>query len=132
MGDEKHKECCEWKGRKNKKGYGVVLIGGKQFFVHRLAVALSGRNIPKGKVCDHICRNHACYNPKHIELITIAENVMRGVGVAPTRKLSKTCENGHPWNKENTWIRKHPKGIWRQCRKCNSIRMFNKRNKNGK
>lgn len=103
--------CCEWKGRKNARGYGVVLINGKQFFVHRLAVALSGRNVPKSKVCDHLCRNRACYNPDHIELVDIRENVKRG-----EKAQRKTCLYGHPYNDKNV-LRLRKDGT-RQCRVC--------------
>lgn len=113
--------CCEWEGRKNAKGYGVVLIGGKQLFAHRLAVALSGRNIPKGKVCDHLCRNHSCINPEHIELVDTRTNVLRGKGISARRAVANACENNHPFDGENTYFRKDKFGK-RQCRKCNADR----------
>lgn len=111
--------CCEWKGRKNAKGYGIVLINGKQFFVHRLAVALSGRDIPKNKVCDHLCRNHSCYNPDHIELVSIQDNVMRGGGISAQSKRRATCSHGHLLDEKNTRIHTDKKGrTTRHCRRC--------------
>lgn len=115
-------KCIEWEWNKNKKGYGVIRINGKQLFAHRLAVALSGRNIPKSKVCDHLCRNHSCINPDHIELVSMWENSMRGESIPAQRKRSKTCLRGHLWDKKNTWFRKKgSKIIWRQCRKCRAV-----------
>lgn len=111
--------CLLWKGRKNATGYGVVLINGKQFFVHRLAVVLSGRNISKTKVCDHLCRNHACYNPDHLELVSIAENAMRGIGIPAQHARRDSCSKGHKYTKENTRFYKDKKGrIARHCKRC--------------
>ena len=120
-----NKGCCEWKGRKNAKGYGIVFIGGKQVFAHRLAVALSGRDIPKDKVCDHICRNHACINPEHIELVTIAENVMRGEGLTAQHARRDSCSKGHKYTKENTRLWTDKRGrIARHCKHCYADREF--------
>lgn len=111
--------CIVWKHRKNRNGYGVVLISGKQFFVHRLAVALSGRNIPAEKVCDHLCRNHACFNPEHIELVSRKENWLRGESKSVQYFRSDKCHNGHIFSKENTRIHHDKKGRpTRHCRRC--------------
>lgn len=115
--------CIEWKGRKNTTGYGVILINGKQQFAHRLAVALSGRNIPKGKVCDHLCRNHACYNADHIELVTPGENSLRGEGVAARNARSNSCMRRHLYTPENTRLYADKKGRkTRHCRACFAAR----------
>lgn len=124
------KNCIEWTGRKNKNGYGVVMIDGKQYFAHRLAVAMSGRNIPKSKVCDHLCRNHGCVNPKHIELVTPYENWWRGRNADKHR--SPTCAKGHLLEGENLRIQKRAHGgIDRQCRRCYADRMYKYRRAKG-
>ena len=111
--------CVVWEWRKNATGYGVILMSGKQFFAHRLAVALSGRSIPKSKICDHLCRNHACINPDHIELVSIGENVLRGEGFAAKFLRRDRCKNGHLFTKENTRIQARKGGYKeRHCREC--------------
>jgi hypothetical protein len=35
--------------------------------------------IPEGLVLDHLCRNRSCCNPAHLEPVTTAENVRRGL-----------------------------------------------------
>ena len=125
-------KCIEWQWRKNAKGYGVILMGGKQFFAHRLAVALSGRNIPKSKMCDHLCRNHSCINPEHIELVSPRENVLRGESPVAKYAKSKFCTNGHPFTKENTRIFRRKNGkTERHCKKCYADREFVRRRKTG-
>jgi len=127
--------CIEWKGRRNASGYGVVLINGKQQFVHRLAVALSGRNIPKTKVCDHLCRNHACYNPEHLELVSIGENALRGVSPPALAAKRDTCSHGHKLTtgSENTRLHKDKEGrITRHCRTCYARRQHEYRRRNGR
>lgn len=124
--------CCEWKGKRNANGYGIVFINGKQLFVHRLAVALSGRDIPKNKVCDHLCRNHACYNPDHIELVTQAVNNLRGESIPARHARSVTCSKGHPYTKENTRVWTDTRGrISRHCKHCYADREYANKRKRG-
>lgn len=117
--------CCEWRGKKNAKGYGIVLINGKQFFAHRLAVALSGRDIPSNKVCDHLCRNTSCINPEHIELVSIRENTMRGMSIAAQYARRGTCSKGHRYTPANTRLQKDKRGaVARHCRRCYADREY--------
>lgn len=125
-------KCIEWKGRRNGNGYGVVLINGKQLFAHRLAVALSGRNIPKSKVCDHLCRNHSCINPDHIELVSSKENALRGESIPAQHARRDTCSKGHPYTKENTrlWTDKNGR-VARHCKNCYADREYLRKHRIG-
>lgn len=72
--------CWLWLGTKA-RGYGRFRPGGTQGKVpaHRFAYEHYVGPIPDGFVCDHLCRNRACVNPGHIELVTSRDNVLRGV-----------------------------------------------------
>lgn len=117
-------KCCEWKGTKTSKGYGVITLDGKQYRVQRLAVLLSGRKIPKGMVTDHLCRNRACINPDHLEVVSNVENVMRGESFGAKNAQKKTCIRGHTLIGYNAGFRKSPRSGNKErfCRECSNQR----------
>jgi len=111
--------CWEWQGGK-RKGYGLISINGRKQSVHRVLYELLKTKIPKGMVTDHLCRNHSCVNPNHIEIVTNKENTLRGNG-SPAKNARKTkCIRGHNLSGDNLYINKHKKRI---CRQCNKERM---------
>jgi hypothetical protein len=71
------KDCCwEWKGGKDKDGYGQMQIstGNKLTKAHRVSWMVYKGDIPKGiKVC-HKCDNPPCCNPDHLFLGTTKDN----------------------------------------------------------
>ncbi|MEH0542985.1 HNH endonuclease signature motif containing protein [Streptomyces sp. B21-105] len=72
--------------------------------VHRVTYeALVGR-VPVGLVLDHLCRVRHCVNPQHLEPVTDAENIRRGVHA---RLGDRThCTEGHEYTPENTIFQK--------------------------
>ena len=114
--------CWVWCGAKGPRGYGHFSFKGRQWRALRLAVIFDGREIPVGMEVDHICRNHSCVNPAHLEIVTHTVNVRRGLAgeVNGGRNRAKThCPYGHPYEGENLIITKRKNGRQqRKCREC--------------
>jgi hypothetical protein len=106
-------DCWEWQGCKIKGGYGRASLKGKLILTHRLTYQILVKDIPKGLTLDHLCKNTSCCNPKHLEPVTLKENLLRGrTGL----NLLKThCPQGHPYDEINTYMLR---GKWRRCRIC--------------
>jgi hypothetical protein len=127
----KTNNCWYW-DHENSFGYGKFGIktkkGWTMRWAHRVAYELVKGPIPKNLEIDHLCRNRLCVNPKHLEAVSKKENLLRGIG-NPANNARKThCSRGHEFTFENT---RHPKNDIRKrdCRKCNTIRTQNHRNK---
>jgi hypothetical protein len=69
--------CWPWRGTALRNGYGQVKLDGKRYLAHRLALALSGKEVPRYMHVLHapvVCHNRLCCNPGHLRLGTDADN----------------------------------------------------------
>jgi len=107
-------ECWEWPQKTNRNGYGIVRVGRKTFMVHKLMYPM-GWEMEEGEVLDHKCRNRLCCNPRHLELVSVRENTLRGEGPTAQNARKTECPRGHKYDAQNTKIR--PCGR-RQCLAC--------------
>lgn len=60
--------CFGWGGRKSVKGYGKLLVDGREWRAHRLAYHVYVGDIPEGMMVLHRCDNPPCTNPDHLFL----------------------------------------------------------------
>jgi hypothetical protein len=72
--------CWAWK-TSSAGGYGVIRVNDRTCKAHRVFYEALVGPIPDGLDIDHLCRNKACVNPDHLEPVTTAVNVQRGVRV---------------------------------------------------
>jgi hypothetical protein len=107
--------CWTWTAHLNAKGYGQFGVSGRNVKAHRFAYELLVGPIPAGLVIDHLCRNRACCNPDHMEPVTGAVNILRGVGLAAVNARKTKCLRGHPLSGDNLCVRADGE---RECREC--------------
>lgn len=111
--------CWMWTAAKDSYGYGRFSVSRKRTLPHRFVYIALRDNIPDGLQIDHLCRNRACCNPGHLEVVTSRENTLRGESLQAQNKRKTHCHKGHEFSHENTKIRAHGA---RDCRVCNRER----------
>jgi hypothetical protein len=101
--------CVEWTGAKF-QGYGRIKRGAQSVLTHRAMYELMEGSIPDDLELDHLCRNPACANVAHLEPVSHAINMARGVRAAKTH-----CLRGHPLDGR---IKRGKRCGKRYCRTC--------------
>lgn len=71
--------CHKWTGARLPQGYGEFHVG-RIHLAHRVAFVMAGGVLIAGYTIDHLCRNRACVNARHLEQVTQRVNTLRGVG----------------------------------------------------
>ena len=93
--------CWLWIGSthpsRGGRRYGNIRVNGRVVQAHRLSYELFVGPIPEGLTIDHVrtrgCTNTLCVNPKHLEPVTVRENIRRGSSpVASKIKIIDGCE----------------------------------------
>jgi hypothetical protein len=110
--------CWEWPGARDRDGYGVKTVNGRQWRVNRLALETVGVDIDHGLVLHH-CDNPPCFRPSHLRVGTLLDNMADKVARGRQKnqyKEATQCIRNHPFTPENTYI--NPTSGSRQCRTC--------------
>ena len=112
-------ECWVWTGYLKPDGYGHAYAGKidgkhKNIRTHRAMYELHVGQIPLNLTIDHLCRNRACGNPKHLRILTLSENCKDSGNARKTH-----CPQGHEYTDENIYYGKQANGgPNRNCRTC--------------
>lgn len=113
---DKTDSCWLWTGAVNDHGYGQVYVNGKLAYAHRVALVLSGRQVPPGMFACHHCDTPNCVRPDHLFIGTNADNMRDCANKG-------RAENMHTKNPKRRCIRGHvfsdidSRG-WQRCRIC--------------
>ena len=119
----KRESCLEWKGNKDRDGYGRSFRKGRDVRVHRAFYeAWYGVELTPEQVLLHSCDNPKCFNPYHLTVGTQADNV-RDMDTKKRRVSANSfvthCPQGHEYTKDNTIVYRDGK---RRCRTCREER----------
>jgi len=109
-------DCWHWKGCIDRShGYGLFYFEGSRESAHRASYKAFNGPIQNGLTIDHLCRVRDCVNPKHLEAVTIKENILRGVGLTAKNRVKTHCLRGHAFSQDNLLACKYG---WRKCKAC--------------
>jgi len=76
--EKKSEESCWYRPtRARENGYTTITFNGKRVQAHRFSYAAFRGDVPSDKEIDHLCKDRACVNPEHLELVSRKENVNR-------------------------------------------------------
>lgn len=101
-----------------KIGYVNTSWKGKEIGAHRLMYELLVGPIPAGLHLDHLCRNPACCNPRHLEAVPPKVNYLRGISPYAKNARKTRCPRGHEYTEQTTYVYKGS----RHCLPCKQER----------
>ncbi len=133
---EKTSTCWLWTRPIGPRGYALFWYHNGFQAAHRIAYEWAKGEIQGGLHIDHLCRVRHCVNPDHMEPVTCAENVRRGIGPSGINSRKTKCAQGHEYSGRNVRIAKSGQRECVTCRRASSRRLAlairDKRNPNRK
>ena len=122
--DEKTR-CWNWKGSKDKDGYGKLYFHGRYYRAHRVAAHLwLGFPLHSELWVLHRCDNPSCINPRHLFIGTQFDNARDCANKGRMwrqNNLATHCPHGHEYTPENTYTYYKPH-LMRCCKTCAKAR----------
>lgn len=106
----------------DRNGYGKATVDRRTVQVHRWAYEITNGPVPTALTLDHLCRNRACWNPDHLEPVTMRVNVLRGDGPTADNARKDVCVHGHELTGDNIRRRSGARSHHRECLTCHRRR----------
>lgn len=92
--------CWEWKGAKDRNGYGIVCrkVDGKPrtMVAHKASFLAFRGPVPDECELHHTCKRRSCVNPQHVEPVTREKHLMLDESCIGVNARKTHCPNGHP------------------------------------
>lgn len=113
--------CWFWTGSDQGRGYGLFKPdpSAKRWnMAHRVSYETLVGKIPDGLQLDHLCRVRHCVNPRHLEPVTVRENVLRGISPPAVNARKRFCKYGHRLSGLNLYLKTRHGWPARECRTC--------------
>lgn len=106
--------CWIWTGSKDDEGYGMTSLDSRRMRTHQLLYAWTIGPIPDyaetNLTIDHLCRQRACCNPVHLDLVPHWLNSFRA--------RQQVCPQGHEIAGSNAYVTPCRPRSSPQCRIC--------------
>jgi hypothetical protein len=123
-------ECWPWLAAKRKSGHGVFLWAPHRLTpASRFAYILTHGAISDTMTVQHLCHNHPCCNPAHLQLLSLADKLrmvrVNGKGSPELNSRKTHCPRGHEYTPDNTYL--DPADGSRQCRRCRELAHYRHR-----
>jgi hypothetical protein len=112
-------DCLIYRTKPNQDGYVRISVNGVKWMTHRYALWCEGIVVPDGYEVDHLCRNRACCNPAHLEVVSHLENMRRGLGRDRINAAKTHCCRGHEFTEATTY---RTTTNQRQCKVCRRMK----------
>ena len=107
--------CVLWIGALSSNGYGQFWFNRGQIGAHVWAWVAANGPLPVGLQIDHLCRNRACVNARHLEAVTGKVNTLRGTSPAALNNFKTHCLRGHELSGRNL-IQIARRRVCRECK----------------
>jgi len=115
-------DCWPWIAKTKSRAYGQVQFCGQRLFAHQVAFDLANPSQVKRRkarklTVSHTCHNPLCCNPKHLELLTLKQNVRQNRG-----RSNVSGESNHQSKMTEGVARRIIELIEKDVRSCDIIR----------
>ncbi len=94
--------CWLYRGYLTRGGYSLLRVDGVGRNRHVVSYETFVGPVPAGLQLDHLCRQPACFNPRHLEPVTPRENLLRSDAWSGVNSRKTHCPQDHAYDGVNS------------------------------